>query len=49
MKLVEVVGGGVQRDRTSQVAVEIKTAKQCSELENRIKSGVKDLQPASNK
>lgn len=39
----------VQKDRTGQVAVGIKTAKQCSKLEKRIKSGVKDLQAASNK
>lgn len=42
-KLMKEVRGIVQRGGTGQVAVGIKTAKQCSELEKRIKSGVKDL------
>lgn len=39
----------VQRGRIGQVAIGIKTTKQCSALEKRIQSGVKDLQAASNK
>lgn len=39
----------LQRGRTGQVAIGIKTTKQCSALEKRIQSGVKDLQAASNK
>ena len=47
--LMKVVWDIVKRGRTGQVAFGIETAKQCSELEKRIKSGVKDLQAASNK
>lgn len=44
-------GGGTdgKKGRTSQVAVRIKTAEQCSELGKRIKSVVKDLQAVANK
>lgn len=48
-KLTKEVGRMVKKGRTSQVAVRIKTAKQCSELGKRIKSVVKDLQAVANK